>query len=676
MIILKSYIFIKRHIILFLGIFMYSCLLVFMYYYFITLLNNNQLKYENDIINLFTSSFIFASSQIIGTIDRFTESTNAVFKLTSNISLTQYQSITHVELDPFINVYNNYRYSRLIYDDNLKEAIDFGKKYINSHYNIDNTSGHGFYIPLDYSDPTFFDDSTFGFDLYNFDSIHDDFFGRFKQIDHKVITTTIPFFRSIDNYDLGMYIGKINHNRDKCNITTCDNFDSLINGNINNRKCILGFSFVASIIRDYIDNTLILTGDFTNLKSSNLPYVVVNNDLDNNIKVISRSSNLINVNIHKLNDIEKFVDNYYKHIKIENFLLFKNNSVHDNNVIYIFFKKTDIQNDEINNEILFIHIIIPILYTLTLIVILVIYYSYIHYLNLSRDKYIELKKIMTYVNHELRNPLNIIYGTSQFIEEKIQHCIAIDEVNIALLKELHSNIMTIQNSARISSLIVNDILDLQKLEDNKIIVNECDFSCLELISDFCKTVIHKQNEVLYDVKTLIFMDKQIVFNTDKDRLLQIMVNIYTNSIKHTDSGVIQIIVKLSSDEKFIHITMSDTGEGMTDEIKNDVFKKTFIDKKRSVNSVGIGLYIVGMLTKILKYNIIMTSEVNVGTEYEIIIKNSKSSVDVENNMYNDQIKDNVTFIDSKSFAIETIDYDKINMIRGNKYTLCTRSQSI
>ena len=662
--------FIYRHKYIIIGLLIYTGIIGFIYYYFLTLLIDNQNTYENDIITLFETSFIFSIESITASVDRYTENTNAIFKIThSNITQSQFQSLTNTHLDPFREVYSTYRYSNLVYQDEISDANMLGKRLISPLYHIQNNSIYDFYVPIEYSAPDVFSDNdvvVFGFDLYSFEPLHIEFFNKFLKIDSKVIATQIPFEVSIDDYDLGMYFGKVNYIEEYCNVTEANSFIELVHQNAADRRCFQGFSYLAGLTRTYIENTLILTGDFIELKSSQLPFVVIDNNIDNEIKVISRSTDLFDNNINELNNIDKFKDTYHKHTRIDNVIRFADNSIHDDISIYLFFTEDDVQNKEINNQILIIYIVIPVLYALTLITAIIVYYSYNQHLNISNEKYSELRKIMTYVNHELRNPLNMIFGTAQVIQEMIIETMCIIngtdisgftglinnnytyenlQLTYETLKSVHSNVKTIQNSARITGIIVGDILDLQKLEDNRIVVNESYFNSVELINDFYKTIMHKDLEISHIVTTEIYVEENIVFYTDRDRLIQIMVNIYQNSAKHTFDGKICVSVKLDKKKQNVIITMSDTGEGIPEDIKADILKKTFINRKAAINSVGIGLYIVGLLAKILNYNITFESEKDKGTTFYILLKNHERKYDLtkKESLY-DQVKSKVTIV--------------------------------
>jgi hypothetical protein len=113
-------------------------------------------------------------------------------------------------------------------------------------------------------------------------------------------------------------------------------------------------------------------------------------------------------------------------------------------------------------------------------------------------------------------------------------------------KELYSNISTVINSVRCITLIVNDVLDLQKLEENRLEVDIQPYSWRELMYDFKKSVIHKLYEAHHNVTTIIedeYEDAnvesnvEIVSNVDID--LESNINVNKKNVNKTEDLFIQ-----------------------------------------------------------------------------------------------------------------------------------------
>lgn len=703
--------------------FSYSILVWGLFYYFNYELQQNSSKFTKTTINSLESTFIRNNRNVFDSIERSLFTQKSVFDLLNgNLTQTDFFSFTRSDLDPFSDVYNNFRYSPLVYRENRKEYNSFGKSFINPNFkikpstiNIDNTFiNQDFYIPISYIDPdvffgTDFSKIAYGFDLNNFTDTSINFFNHFYNLKNKVVGLNINFGLSIDKYDTGLYIGILNFREENCVQFEHDNFHDLMLINHTNNTCVLGFDYIAIIMREYVDSILSSINVLSdrNLHPENIDYVVIN---ENTNKVIARSKSLINTNINKLQNIEKFSNEYFRKIKITNFFKFNTGSIGDIATIYLLFEEDEVISEEINTQITTLISTVVILYFTFSIIFFYAYYLYLKNLylysqnislykdniNILEEKYIEIKKFMTYVNHELRNPLNIVYGSSQNTEKEIlrtikfivedeysrdtdgnfilkrksdEEVLNIDRKHLKIKKniphdlyfsllEIHSNIMTINNSTRFASVIINDVLDLQRLEDDGLNITNSWFSSTKLFVKFYKSLIHKIYEVKSIVKTLIYIDKQILFYSDIDRVIQIIVNLYTNSVKHTFQGNITIICKYKNNGEKILLCVSDSGEGIQQDIKKDIFFKPFTKQKKSSNSIGIGLYISKLITNALNIELSYKSLLNVGSvfyiEFDVSNFPPKNNDDIDQALcdhllINDEISSNITFINSEEF---------------------------
>jgi signal transduction histidine kinase len=658
----------------------FTGVIVFLYFYFYNILVQNNHSFVDNTLTLFKKSFIYQNENIINGFEKtlnihknsipchqsckiynYLEPPNY-----NNFTQNDFMLLTQYHFDPYKHMYYNYRFSNLVYHEDIVSFNTFGKNNINSQFEIKYITSNNdefllnksYYIPYAYSSPLS-SEYIFGQDLTNILSINNNFFYKFTNLNNKVITSNILFNTSIDPYDLGIYCGIINYQSQYCNITYSSSFNNLVNYNKHNKKCLLGFNYITLILRDYISNILNSLDVFYNIQSSDISYIAFN--INNTHKqLISRSINLINIDVNKLKNIDNFSKQFFKTIVINDFFKFQEHSINDNIVLYLFFDKS-ISNIIILRQIFILNIFIFLLYFLLSNIFIIFYIIYIHQLNISNNKYIETKKLMTYVNHELRNPLNIIYGLSQVIEKKINIIInnlktfnshIIDSVAIITsLNEIHSNILTIYNSTRFGSIIVNDVIDLQKLEDNRIVINNINFTSIDLINDIYKSILYKINDLDSCVKTLFYVDQNISFYTDKDRLIQIIINLYTNSFKFTKNGFILISIRLDYDSQHIIISIIDTGCGIPYDIQHNIFKKPFIKNKSIVDSIGIGLYITSMISKILDFNINFISIINKGTSFHIKIKNTFFSNEplINHSLSSINIIDKITIIKSKNY---------------------------
>ncbi|MBS8121947.1 PAS domain-containing sensor histidine kinase [Candidatus Vampirococcus lugosii] len=230
-------------------------------------------------------------------------------------------------------------------------------------------------------------------------------------------------------------------------------------------------------------------------------------------------------------------------------------------------------------------------------------------INKTKDEFINI------VSHELRTPMTTIKGYISMILEGDAGDIN-DEVKIYLNK-------IITNSQRLIYLI-NDILDVQKLESGKMNFNFTKFDFVKLLDEvyFDMLNLAKKN----NQKLLLNNDfKSLYIICDRNKLIQVLVNLINNSIKFTPKGgEINIISKINGD--FLEICVVDTGIGISEDDLNKIFEKFGQVKNsltRDIEGTGLGLFIVKSIIENLGGKINIESKLGVGTKFyfSILINN-------------------------------------------------------
>lgn len=137
--------------------------------------------------------------------------------------------------------------------------------------------------------------------------------------------------------------------------------------------------------------------------------------------------------------------------------------------------------------------------------------------------------------------------------------------------------------------LVNDILDRTRLKKGKLNIESKRFDIRQLVLD-CQEVIE---EMIKSNSKLKFELKcsPIIVHTDYHRIKRILLNLLTNAIKFTRSGTVSLTVDLIGDGTLLKIRVSDTGAGMTETTKNNLFKafNSYKDESGALNKDGIGL---------------------------------------------------------------------------------------
>ena len=243
-------------------------------------------------------------------------------------------------------------------------------------------------------------------------------------------------------------------------------------------------------------------------------------------------------------------------------------------------------------------------------------------------KYSKLKNnFFRNLSHELKTPLNLIFSSLQMLELYNKE---------ADKSQKYINI-TKQNSYRLLRLI-NNLLDLSKIEDNSFNLNLQNIDIIELLKNIKDSIKpHIKNE-----------DKKIIFKTDIEtktiacdpyKLERAILNLISNAIKFTDVGDI-ITINLAEHENYLHISISDTGIGIKKN-KQDIIFEEFgqVDKSLSRNheGTGLGLPIVKSIVELHDGSISLESKYQEGSKFTIKLPDKKiEEEEVQNNYKNNE----------------------------------------
>jgi len=217
------------------------------------------------------------------------------------------------------------------------------------------------------------------------------------------------------------------------------------------------------------------------------------------------------------------------------------------------------------------------------------------------------------MSHELRTPLNSILLLSRLLSENTDDNMNDEQIEFAKV---------IQSSGNGLLGLIDEILDLSKIEAGKMELEFIDISTKE-ITDVLKALfseVAKQKNIEFKV---IADDAPIVLKTDKMRLEQILKNLISNAIKFTSEGSVTLeITKHKLNEKLVNFTVKDSGIGIPREKQPlifEAFQQADGSTKRKYGGTGLGLSISRELAKLLKGDITLVSEQNIGSEFTLTI---------------------------------------------------------
>lgn len=197
------------------------------------------------------------------------------------------------------------------------------------------------------------------------------------------------------------------------------------------------------------------------------------------------------------------------------------------------------------------------------------------------------------MSHEIRTPLSGIIGFTELLRDT------------QLSNQQQDYAQTIQKSAKTLLEIINDILDLSKIESGKTEIATSEFNLIDLIEDIVNLLspaaLDKNVEIFYSVENNI----PVIVHSDHFRIHQILINLISNAIKFTDDGHVFLEVtagELANSESSIKFSVSDTGIGLNDKDKKKLFSAfTQADTSitRRFGGTGLGLVISRKLTLLM-----------------------------------------------------------------------------
>lgn len=226
------------------------------------------------------------------------------------------------------------------------------------------------------------------------------------------------------------------------------------------------------------------------------------------------------------------------------------------------------------------------------------------------------------MSHELRTPLNAVLGMSEALQEQVYG--PLNQEQLECIRE-------IEESGRHLLELINDILDLSKIEAGKV---ELLISTVS-VQAVCEASLRLVKQTAHKKQLKIFsrLDEQITLKADERRLKQMLVNLLSNAVKFTPmGGQVGLEVNRDPSEEAIHFTIWDTGIGIAQEDMQRLFKPFIqLDSRlsRQYPGTGLGLVLVYRLTRLHGGSISVQSEPGHGSRFTISLPWHKTSEDSE-----------------------------------------------
>jgi signal transduction histidine kinase/DNA-binding response OmpR family regulator len=218
------------------------------------------------------------------------------------------------------------------------------------------------------------------------------------------------------------------------------------------------------------------------------------------------------------------------------------------------------------------------------------------------------------MSHEIRTPMNAIIGIAQIQLQKED-----------LPDEYASAFQKINNSGSNLLGIINDILDLSKIETGKLELNLSEYDMPSLINDTVQLNIVRIGSKPIEFKLEIDENLPSRLLGDELRLKQILNNLLSNAIKYTEKGQVKLTVnhKAAGENITLRFIVEDTGQGMKSEDQKQLFSEYSrfnAEANRATEGTGLGLNITRSLIQMMNGTITVKSEYGKGSVFTVMVK--------------------------------------------------------
>lgn len=266
----------------------------------------------------------------------------------------------------------------------------------------------------------------------------------------------------------------------------------------------------------------------------------------------------------------------------------------------------------------------------------------------------EKQKFLISLTHEMRTPLNSVLGKNQIIQ------IETEDENI---KKLSAQI---GSSGKVLLSLINDILDLSKIESGKMNIVPTKYSLPRMIKDIEDIMVSEAEGRELEFISDLGDNLPTYLYGDEIRIKQIALNLISNAIKYTPEGSVRFIIrfeKKSDTEGVLSIAVKDTGLGIK---KEDLSKltKAFVrvdeEKNRLTQSTGLGLSISSNLLELMDSKLLVESEYGKGSTFSFNLPQKMVIEETENDEEEKAAKSEKRF-SAPNAKILIVDDNRVNI---------------
>ncbi len=214
------------------------------------------------------------------------------------------------------------------------------------------------------------------------------------------------------------------------------------------------------------------------------------------------------------------------------------------------------------------------------------------------------------MSHEIRTPMNAILGMAELIlreetsEKTVEHA------------------MTIKNACNNLLAIINDVLDISKIESGKLEIIEVNYAFSSLLNDVISIIKMRAQSKKLPFLMDIDCNLPSVLCGDEVRIKQVLINLLTNAVKYTDKGhiVLSVTGEMEGDQVRLCFAVKDTGIGIKESEKGKVFglfSQMDTKRNRNIEGTGLGLSISKQLCEMMDGQLSYVSEYMVGSTFYV-----------------------------------------------------------
>lgn len=265
-------------------------------------------------------------------------------------------------------------------------------------------------------------------------------------------------------------------------------------------------------------------------------------------------------------------------------------------------------------------------------------------------------RFLANMSHEIRTPMNAILGFSEIL------------LNMTTDSERKSYLTTIVSSGKTLLTLINDILDLSKIEAGRLelIFEEVDIERLlyEIKHIFSQKIIEKGLEFILEIES----GSPKILLLDEVRIRQVLFNLVGNAVKFTEKGFVKLSysVKLSIDkEEYVDVSfqVEDTGIGIPENERDlifESFRQQSGQDTRKYGGTGLGLTITDRLVEMMGGQIELWSKVSTGSRFSVLLPGIKMvrQIGINDSACEEDIEPMIQFLPAVVMIIDDVEYNR------------------